>query len=162
MQSDSQSTLFAGHCSDFFGDGVSIGGILLDGTDGEYHSVDKVYMHQDYPGSGSKPHDIALVKLSTRSSIQPAKIAQWPDMPVVNGYVTAIGFGDVADGGPISQYALRASLRVPDFEACHARYPGNVFEKLMFCTDTPTYDKDTCQGDSGSKSNHASSSHTQL
>lgn len=106
-------------------------------------------MHQDYPGSGPEPHDIALVKLSTTSSIRPAKIAQWPEMPAVNGYVTAIGFGDVADGGPISDHALKVSLRVPDFAACKARYPGKVIEELMFCTDTPNYDKDTCQGDSG-------------
>jgi secreted trypsin-like serine protease len=111
--------------------------------------VDKVLMHQDYPGSGPEPHDIALVKLSSTSSIRPAKIAQWPEMPAVNGYVTAIGFGDVADGGPISDHALKVSLRVPDFAACKARYPGRVIEELMFCTDTPNYDKDTCQGDSG-------------
>ena len=105
-------------------------------------------MHEDYPGSGSNPHDIGLVRLSERSDIEPAKLARWPNMPVENAYVTVLGYGAVSDDGPLSEYALQASLRVSNYDQCNSIY-GKVIDDLMFCTDSENYEKDSCQGDSG-------------
>lgn len=101
-------------------------------------------MHEDYPGSGSEPHDIGLVKLAERSDIKPAKIAEWPNMPVENGYLTVLGYGAVSDGGPLSNYALKATLRVSNYAECNAMY-GKVIDDLMFCTVSNNYEKDSCK-----------------
>lgn len=135
----------AGHCALFFTSGAYIGGIRLDGTDGEQHDVEEIYIHEEYPGSGAKPHDIALLKLSNRSSVTPVQYAGSSEDPPVASILKVVGYGALSEGGPISSHALEADLAVSPFQICNAIY-SNLLEEFMFCTlSPPELGTDSCQ-----------------
>jgi hypothetical protein len=139
--------LTAGHCDDaFVNQGVRIGGIQAAALDGEFHAVEQVLVHPDYPDASTQPNDIMLVKLSTFSSIQPVPIATSIDQPEFNSTVKILGFGLTADNGDLSPYAKEVDVTVVNFTACDDLYGGKL-EDVQFCTESKN--GDSCQGDSG-------------
>lgn len=135
----------AGHCAEFFREGAWIGGIDIYGRDGTFHEVDSVYAHEEYPGSGAHPHDIALVKLSEPSSITPVPMASLPETPKESTILKVLGYGAMEEDGPVSEAAMEADLKVSQFHFCDQLF-GNLLEEFMFCTESPPGKRtDSCQ-----------------
>jgi V8-like Glu-specific endopeptidase len=139
--------LSAGHCSEAFQNGgVWLGGIQLSGGDGEFHYVDQVSVHPDYPSASTQPNDIMLVKLSTSSALQTVSLAANSAQPGEGFTVKVVGFGRTTEGGLVSQTAKEVEVNVVNFAACDDLYGGKLLEDKQFCTDG---NGDSCQGDSG-------------
>jgi trypsin len=137
--------LSAGHCASAFVDsGVFIGGLQLSGTDGEYHQVERVLVHPDYPVAATEPYDIMLFKIATASALQPVTLATNTDLPAEGFTVTVVGFGNT-EYGSVSPVAKQVDLSVVNLTACDELYGGKLIEN-QFCTDG---NGDSCQGDSG-------------
>jgi secreted trypsin-like serine protease len=140
--------LSAGHCSDaFLNLGARVGGIEERGTDGEYHDVEQVLVHPEYPASSTQPNDIMLVKLSTSSSIQPVTIATTLAQPEFGSSVKILGFGLESEDGQFSSYAKEVDVSIVNFTSCDSLYGGKLLENVQFCTESSN--GDSCQGDSG-------------
>ena len=140
--------LSAGHCQDaFLNQGVRIGGIDEKGMDGEYHDVEQVLVHPEYPLSSTQPYDIMLVKLSSYSSIQPVKIASSVEQPEFGSSVKILGFGLESEDGAFAPYAKEVDVSVVNFTSCDDLYGGKLIESVQFCTESTN--GDSCQGDSG-------------
>jgi trypsin len=140
--------LSAGHCRDaFLNLGVRIGGIEEKGKDGEYHDVEQVLVHPDYPASSTQPNDIMLVKISTYTSIQPVVIATTLEQPDFGSIVKILGFGLESEDGDFSSYAKEVDVSVVNFTSCDNLYGGKLLENVQFCTESAN--GDSCQGDSG-------------
>lgn len=123
---------------------------MLNGADGQLHQVDYTLMHEDYPGSGPEPNDIALVKLSSPSSVEPVLLATDGDLPMEGTTLTAMGWGGTSEGGPLSNILLETNLDASDFTFCNGLFGGDLIEDIMFCSlSEPGTTRDTCQGDSG-------------
>lgn len=135
----------AAHCADAFADGVYIGGILLDGSDGEYHAVSKVLVNPHYAVNDA--YDVLLVKLSTASKAKPVKLATAAGAPLEGSTVNILGFGDTSGGGNLPNAARQVSVQVAKFTKCNNVYDNTLYKNLQFCTYTAG--KDSCQGDSG-------------
>ena len=139
--------LSAGHCQNYFVDGVLISGVLLSGSDGSYHGVDRVHVHPNYPSDqGTEPSDIMLVKLSTSSNVQPVPLAPNPSLPAEGNSVKILGYGATVAGGYASSTAMQADVTVINFAACNNFY-STLNETLQFCSAANS-GKDSCQGDS--------------
>jgi V8-like Glu-specific endopeptidase len=137
--------LSAGHCVDaFLNSGVFIGGLQLSGADGEYHQVELVLVHPDYPVGTTQPNDIMVFKIATSSFLQPVTLATDTDLPAEGFTVTVVGYGNT-EYGSVSQLAKQVDLTVVNLTACDELYGGKVIE-AQFCTDG---NGDSCQGDSG-------------
>ena len=137
--------LSAGHCSGaFLNGGVWIGGIQLNGADGEYHQVESVLVHESYPVVSTQPHDIMLLKIATQSLKQPVTLVTNTDLPAEGVTVKVLGFGNT-ELGSVSQVAKEVEVSVVNLPACDELYGGKLIE-AQFCTDG---NGDSCQGDSG-------------
>ena len=140
--------LSAGHCNDVFLNlGVRIGGIDEKGIDGEYHDVEQVLVHPEYPAPSTQPNDIMLVKLSTYSSIEPVRIATSLEQPDFGSTVKVLGFGLESEDGAFSSHAKEVDVSVVNFTSCDSLYGGKLLEDVQFCTESSN--GDSCQGDSG-------------
>ena len=140
--------LSAGHCNDaFLNVGVRIGGIEEKGIDGEYHEVEQVLVHPDYPVSSTQPNDIMLIKLSTSTLIQPVNIAATLEQPDFGSSVKILGFGLESEDGAFSTYAKEVDVSVVNFNSCDNLYGEKLIENTQFCTESTN--GDSCQGDSG-------------
>ena len=138
----------AGHCKDaFINLGVRIGGIEEKGSDGEYHDVEQVLVHPEYPASSTQPNDIMLIKLSALTSIQPVILATSLEQPDFGNSVKILGFGLEAEDGAFSLFAKEVDVSVVNFTSCDNLYGGKLLEHVQFCTESTN--GDSCQGDSG-------------
>lgn len=137
----------AGHCIDaFVNEGARIGGIEEKGMDGDYHNVEQVLVHPEYPASSTQPNDIMLIKLSTYSLKQPVNIAT-SLQPDFGSSVKILGFGLESEDGDFSPYAKEVDVDVVNFTLCDALYGDKLLENVQFCTESTN--GDSCQGDSG-------------
>jgi trypsin len=138
----------AGHCANAFASGIFLGGILLDGSDGVYHSVSQVLVHPNYPGNeATTPYDILIVKLTTASNAKILNLATAAKAPVEGAAVKILGFGTTSSGGSLPYAARQVAVSVANFQNCDGLY-GALVNNLQFCTSTAG-GKDSCQGDSG-------------
>lgn len=148
--------LTAAHCDEqgAFDDGILLGGIRIDGSDGTFHSVTETIVHEDFRG-GTSPHDIMLVRISPPAvSVQPVTLAESPQWPSEGATTTVLGYGYTSPGseGRASSIAKQVDLKVTNYEKCNNYFNGNsLTEDLQFCTGAPnsSIPADSCLGDSG-------------
>ena len=142
--------LTAAHCEGGFLAGATIGGILLDGSDGTVHNVDREFIHPNYDDA-TRENDIMLVKLSSPSSAPLVTMNFNPAIPAVDDVVTVIGFGDTSDGGDTSDILLEVDVDTFSDVFCDNLY--RVYDpKTMVCAGAEAGGRDSCQGDSGKAS----------
>jgi len=146
--------LTAAHCLDNYGDDCLVGAFRYnENVDGiaETRQVLKRLSHPQYDpdGTGSWAWDIALVKISpsTKRKIQ---LIFRKNLLTDKQWLTAIGFGNIREGGSNSDELRQVSLQYVSMNDCNGRnmYKGDLHETAMLCADYP--DRDTCSGDSGS------------
>jgi trypsin len=141
--------LTAAHCEFTFSKGVSIGGVLVDGSDAEKITVDSRCIHPNYTTPINYDiNDIMLVKLSKSSKAPLVTLNFDAKIPAVKDIVTGIGYGDTTRGGFPSPILMQVKLDAYKDQACADEYIDYVPETLV-CAGTFAGGKDTCQGDSG-------------
>jgi secreted trypsin-like serine protease len=141
--------LTAAHCGSRFDKGVSIGGVLVDGSDAEKIAVDSRCIHPNYTTPIEYDiNDIMLVKLSKPSKAPLVRLNFDASIPAPKDIVTGIGFGSTERGGFYSPILMQVNLDTYTDQACADKYIDYVPETLI-CAGTFAGGKDTCQGDSG-------------
>jgi Trypsin len=76
-------------CEGGFLAGISLGGLKLDGTDGQFLSVDSEFLHPDYD-EPTRFNDIMLVKLSTTTDVEPITLNFNANVPREDDRVTVV------------------------------------------------------------------------
>lgn len=129
--------LSAAHCGGSFLSGVTIGGILRDGSDSEFFDVDSECLHPDYETAIIHDiNDIMLIKLSTPSTAPLIKLnLDNPSIPARKEVLTAIGFGRTESGGFTSPVLLQVNLDTYPDASCEKQYSDYVPETLL-CAGT--------------------------
>ncbi len=127
---------------------VSINRPVLSSTQGERHAISQIILHPDYDRR-SFDNDIALVQLSTRSSIKPIRLIsefERLDSKVSSGI--ALGWGSLSADEEIYPNRLQ-QVELPIIADEECRTLMNGITDNMFCAGILTEAKDTCIGDSG-------------
>jgi secreted trypsin-like serine protease len=145
----------AAHCviADLPGSGfqrVVLGRQRSDGTDGETINVTQVIRHEAYNDQENR-NDIALLKLATKSTHTPVRLAtkaEWPKLATAGTNVTVIGWGATSEGGEQSTTLLQVTVPIVSQTTCNQQYQGIIDERQV-CAGLPAGGKDSCQGDSG-------------
>ena len=65
-------------------------------------------------------NDILIIKLKNASTKTPVTLEAEISTPKANATVTAIGFGDISQGGSLSPVLLQVNLNVISFQTCKA------------------------------------------
>ena len=139
--------LTAAHCQGLWRNRrVIIGMNNLSGDDAtETIDVESEHNHPSY-NAPTVENDIALVKLQTASTVEPASWNSDSTLPVDNDEVTVCGFGTTSAGGSSSNVLRKVTVNAVNSDTCVAQYFGEVFPDQMLCAAAPG--KDSCQGDS--------------
>jgi secreted trypsin-like serine protease len=145
----------AAHCviADLPGNGfqrVVLGRQRSDGTDGETINVAQVIRHEAYDDQENR-NDIALLKLATKSTHTPVRLAtkaEWPKLRAAGTNVTVIGWGATSEGGEQSTTLLQVTVPIVSQSTCNQQYQGIIDERQV-CAGLAGGGKDSCQGDSG-------------
>lgn len=145
----------AAHCviADLPGNGFQravLGRQLANGTDGESIGITQVIRHEAYDGTENK-NDIALLRLATKSTHKPVRLATKAELPklgVAGTNVTVIGWGATSEGGDQSNTLLQVTVPLISLTTCNQQYQGIIDERQL-CAGLPNGGKDSCQGDSG-------------
>jgi trypsin len=141
--------LTAAHCEFTFYKGVSIGGVLVDGSDAEKIPIESRCVHPNYTTPITYDiNDIMLVKLSKPSKAPLVRLNFDASIPAAKDVVTGIGFGNTIKGGFSSPILMQVKLDTYADQACADEYIDYV-PKTLICAGTFGGGKDTCQGDSG-------------
>jgi secreted trypsin-like serine protease len=150
--------LTAGHCSGFF-DSIQVGKYdIINQQAGTFdHLI--VEKHMAHPGfSNVIMNDFALAKLYGTSSVQPIRINNRRNLPVVGEILSVMGWGVTVEGDSDTASEVLRSINVSALsnDACNNSsgiYEGKSVSLAgyivdnMLCAWNP--DHDACQGDSG-------------
>jgi hypothetical protein len=124
-------------------DGALVGGVLLNGSDSDYHTVEGEYPHPDYT-PGPEDNDIMLVKLS-EPAIRPLVTLNFDSVVTVTGEpLTIIGLGNTEEDGTISEELLEATVNAVSYETCNDYYQ-TIINDIMLCAGVPDGSRDSCQ-----------------
>ncbi|GJQ80502.1 hypothetical protein Trydic_g12394 [Trypoxylus dichotomus] len=116
-------------------------------SDGTYAWIQRVVIHPDFIGTGIRPDDIALIRLSSPLTYSSAIAAVALDMGGSESTdVTMIGWGSSRRGGPFSNRLRQYSTQILRQDMCTRRY--NYVTAKQFCTRWKR-GSGTCDGDSG-------------
>lgn len=137
----------AAHCT-MRGDNLYIGSLQRRGNDAkDVVSVIAEYRHPQFV-SQTFENDIMIVllKRNVRNQVHPVV---WSTETTTSGNATAVGFGDTAYKGDLSDRLLKVSVPIVDTDVCNSKsyYNGRITPNLMLCAGDAG--KDSCQGDSG-------------
>ena len=130
---------------------------VVTGTDnlnsgGTTISATKIIIHPRYNPS-TNDNDIALVKLDSKSTMQPISlITKNAEGSVMTEGATATitGWGYTKEDGKVSPKLQQATVPIVNRQKCNApdAYNGQITEN-MICAGLDTGGVDSCQGDSG-------------
>jgi trypsin len=160
--------LTAAHCNDgaftfLSASAIYIGATKLDGSDAVEIAQAKSFrnhpQYKAYPLSKNLSdsvnldvvdnyvYDYSLVKLKRPSRTTPVMWNSNPTQPVDNEELVTIGFGNIKQGGPLSNNLLQVNVNVVNFTTCDANYNNELDASSTLCAAAPK--KDSCDGDSG-------------
>jgi Trypsin len=74
--------------------GISLGGLKLDGSDGQFISVDSEFLHPEYD-EPTRFNDIMLVKLSKTTDVEPIALNFNANVPREDDRVTVVSVDDI-------------------------------------------------------------------
>lgn len=153
--------LTAAHCLNPWQSGGGIGKVVvgrhrLSSSDGQVFDVERFFRFPQLScnDSGICDHDIALLKLSGRSSAPKSKLLRAGQLAAVapGADTVAVGWGYTAESGSSPSDVLR-QVSVPLIEQAKcAAAPGYrpLLTDNMLCTNDPTAATGSCRIDSGS------------
>jgi secreted trypsin-like serine protease len=124
--------LTAAHCTDAFDNGLTIGGIKRDESDGEFHDVDTRVPHPEYDSS-TYLNDIMIVKLATPSTKPIQTLNLRRDNPFPDDSVTVIGFGDIADNVASTKDLLEVTINAYSDDECVNLNDADYSSEEQFC-----------------------------
>jgi Trypsin/Hint module len=142
--------LTVAHCGSNFIEGVTIGGIRCDGSDGEIRTVGGWLKHPNYD-STTYFNDIMIIKLDNPSR-QPVQALNFDrSNPKTDQTVTTTGFGRIAEGVNSPSNLLEVAILAYSDSNCKnlLSYMPNYSPEIQICAGIPTGGKDSCQNDSG-------------
>lgn len=125
---------------------------------GQTHTVSKIIVHPDYDPNTTN-NDIALLKLSSASDVNPVQIIDSSVATTLDGRVddgvndfSVIGWGSVsADQNNPSYPLILRDVELPYVSngVCNTSLLGGQITENMLCAGVPAGGVDSCQGDSG-------------
>ncbi|PSC75690.1 transmembrane protease serine 6 [Micractinium conductrix] len=130
---------------------VRIGGHSRDGGGYEQRRGMRTVVHPRY-NPKSEENDVALVLLNLPSKKPTIKLPSARPSPaaVPGTMLTAIGWGDLRDGGPSAKVLQEAPLMLLNTRTCSVYMPDERWGRnSMMCAGEPSKKRDTCTGDSG-------------
>ena len=118
-------------------------------TEGAWARIERVVVHPKFNPS-SQEHDIALVKLASKTNGRVVPRAEAAMTVPVGQELEVTGWGEIAEGGEGSRVLQKVGVRYVDTAACNApeAYNGQITAGML-CAGYPEGGKDACQGDSG-------------
>ena len=131
--------------------GVLVGSPTLTGSAARVISVDLIVSHESYVAA-EQGNDIALLHLSRPVSlptVTPATLAQTNNAAGPGDRTTALGWGNLTQGGWAPDRLHRVVLPIRTNTSCANNYPDETIVDSMICAGQPAGGIDTCQGDSG-------------
>lgn len=117
--------------------------------DGVVAGVTKIWVHPDYTGVDSG-EDVSVLTLDQELTYATLPLAS-PENTALYGAgteATVLGWGATSEGGPASQFLLKATVPVTSDEYCTGAYT-QYDPTSMVCAGYEEGNIDTCQGDSG-------------
>jgi len=127
---------------------------MLTKSDGEVKEVIKVVYPKDVGlpafNENTNNHDLALIKLSSRSALKPVPLIGASNKLAKPGTAaTVIGWGLLEEGGGASNKLMQVTVPIISNDSCSAYYNlgGISLTDNMICAGING--KDSCQGDSG-------------
>ncbi|KAL7541540.1 hypothetical protein ACHAXR_011698 [Thalassiosira sp. AJA248-18] len=156
--------LTAGHCSTFF-ESVQVGLHNKTSTNNNNNNTNTTFdhlvvethiAHDKY--SNVIMNDFAIAKLYGTSSVQPVRINNRRNVPIVDQSLTVMGWGITTEGESTTQSDVLNSVQVSslsngecetssgEYEGEIVSYEGYIVNNMMCAWSV---DKDACQGDSG-------------
>jgi secreted trypsin-like serine protease len=137
--------LTAGHClgkSKY----VWVGSHFINGSsDGDRIEIKKETRHPKYD-QDSLTFDYGVIELASPSKFPPVKLYSVDSEKFVGATATAMGWGRVAEGGPLSNELLRVDVAVLSDAQCKTAL-ADITESMMCAGGVKN--KDACNGDSG-------------
>jgi secreted trypsin-like serine protease len=142
--------LTAAHCEVQLSDRVIIGRTNLTETAGEVHEIKAVFTHPAY-NRRTKDGDLALIRLATRSTVNPIDLIVPAADVQPRQTVTVVGWGDTAEGGAGYANLLEVDIPVASNTDCQTSYRDKpvTITANMVCAGRRSGGLDSCQGDSG-------------
>jgi len=129
---------------------VIVGRNKLTGTGGESLTPDRAFRHAQYNAS-SHDNDIALIHLSTASTLPVANLVHASDLATItDGQIsTIVGWGTTSESGSISNDLRQVDVPVISNDKCKTFPSYSHVPDNQICAVAPNGGKDSCQGDSG-------------
>jgi trypsin len=117
--------------------------------DGVVAAVTKIWVHPDYTGVTSGA-DVSVLTLDQELSFATLPLASAADSALYEPGTesTVLGWGATSEGGPASQFLLKATVPVTTDDYCTGAY-SQYDPASMVCAGYEQGEIDTCQGDSG-------------
>ena len=87
--------------------------------------------HPDF-SRASAENDIGIVRLSRAVSVEPVALSFYSSFPEQGDDVIVIGFGFIAEDGPLSNELLRIDVQVGVNQECDLIF-GGISDEIQFC-----------------------------
>ncbi|MCX7086964.1 MAG: trypsin-like serine protease [Methylococcales bacterium] len=124
----------------------------LNSTSGERIAIDRIEVHHSFFTTESMDGDIALIKLSKSSNLEPLELlSEFNDQDSAGNIATALGWGMTSSYRQASNNLQKVELPIVSNSDCQKQYLFLPFKIInsMVCAGFQNGDKDTCPGDSG-------------
>jgi trypsin len=143
--------LTAAHCKGSFYFGVFVGGIRLNGSDGEALSVEVEVQHPRFrPNSPVYNNDIMIVKVSSNSTAPIQKLNFDKKVPFRHETLTTVGFGWTDEvHSQLSEVLQEVNVSVINYSDCRRAYRAILNKQVICAGRLGVGGKDSCYGDSG-------------
>ncbi len=117
-------------------------------TAGRTVTAKSVWVSPNYKGDPTGGSDFAVITLSRKVNVPPLPLAKDASAYQPNAVATVLGWGRLAESGPVSQYLMAAQVPLASDTDCTKSYP--VYRATaMVCAGYAKGGVDSCQGDSG-------------
>ncbi|KAG5668705.1 hypothetical protein PVAND_016634 [Polypedilum vanderplanki] len=113
---------------------------------GRLHKAKSIKINPQY-NSKTHDYDSGVIEIGGTFSANPVQLATV--LPSSGSSVTAIGWGELIENGPLPFKLQAVGLNLISQDQCSRYYRSHTFTARMICAGVNGGGKDTCQGDSG-------------